>query len=53
MIFEMSGGSEVSLSLPSEFRVEASDALLTRLERHFGRQVAELTRNSSQSTVYR
>jgi DNA polymerase-3 subunit alpha len=42
IVLSMGGGAEVHLVLPSELSVAPDDQLFTILERHFGRQVAEL-----------
>lgn len=42
LLVAMAGGAEVQLTLPAELRVEACDPLFAALERHFGKQVAEL-----------
>jgi DNA polymerase-3 subunit alpha len=42
LAIELEGGSEVTLLLPPELRVQAGDALLAALERRFGGQVGEL-----------
>lgn len=42
LVLDMGGGDEVQLLLPKELCVAPDDRLFTALERHFGRQVAEL-----------
>jgi len=42
IVLDMGAGNEVVLVLPNELNVAADDQLFTALERHFGRQVAEL-----------
>ena len=42
VLLDMGGGNEVHLLLPDSLNVAPDDQLFTALERHFGKQVAEL-----------